>query len=279
MTNHPTMTPPATGAGAGAPLVARANHEGICTLTLNDPSSRNSLSEEMLALLAATFDGIAADPSVRVVLLQAEGPVFCSGHHLKQMTAHRADADRGRAYFADMMARCAAVMGRITRLPQPVIAVVEGVATAAGCQLVATCDLAIADARATFSTPGVHIGLFCSTPMVALSRNVSAKHAMEMLLTGESVSAEDAYRFGLVNRVTAQGDARRVGRVMADTIAAKSTLTVKTGKRAFYDQRTMSLDEAYAAMGQVMVENMLARDAEEGIGAFIDKREPRWEDR
>jgi enoyl-CoA hydratase/carnithine racemase len=177
------------------------------------------------------------------------------------------------------MARCSAMMERIVRQPQPVVAVVEGVASAAGVQLVASCDLAVAGAEARFSTPGVHIGLFCSTPMVALSRNLSGKHAMEMLLTGGMVSAQDAYRFGLVNRVTPAGEAVHEARRMADSIAAKSPLTLRIGKRAFYEQAEMGLSEAYRHASAVMVENMLARDAEEGIGAFIGKREPTWEGR
>ncbi len=195
------------------------------------------------------------------------------------MRTLRADADRGRAYFADILQRCAAMMTRIVNLPQPVIAAVEGVATAAGCQLVASCDLAVAGARAQFCTPGVHIGLFCSTPMVALSRTVSSKHAMEMLLLGEMTDAATAYRYGLVNRITAAGGAFAEARRLAAAIASKSPLTVKTGKQAFYRQREMTLDDAYAYAAGVMVENMLARDAEEGIGAFVKKREPTWEGR
>jgi enoyl-CoA hydratase/carnithine racemase len=205
--------------------------------------------------------------------------VFSSGHDLKEMTARRSDPDRGRAYFAAIMARCSAMMERVVRLPQPVIAVVEGIATAAGCQLVASCDLAVAGGAARFSTPGVHIGLFCSTPMVALSRNVGRKHAMEMLLLGETVAAEDALRMGLVNRIAPQGEAMAEAGRMAALIAAKSPLTLKIGKRAFYEQLEMGLSDAYRHACEVMVENMLARDAEEGIGAFIDKREPRWEGR
>jgi enoyl-CoA hydratase/carnithine racemase len=266
-------------ATADASPLLRSDAGGIVTLTLNRPAARNALSEALIDALSGELDRIAADSTVRVVLVAAEGPAFSAGHDLKEMTARRADPDRGRAYFADLMARCSAMMERIVRLPQPVIAVVEGVASAAGVQLVASCDLAVAGADARFSTPGVHIGLFCSTPMVALSRNLSTKHAMEMLLTGEMVSAEDAHRMGLVNRVTPAGEAVREARRLAETIAAKSPLTLKTGKRAFYEQAEMGLSEAYRHASQVMVENMLARDAEEGIGAFIEKREPRWEGR
>ena len=263
---------------AASPLM-RADQDGVATLTLNRPSARNALSEALLDALTGELDAVADDPSVRVVILAAEGPVFSAGHDLKEMTAHRSDADRGRAYFADVLGRCSAMMQRVVRLPQPVVAAVEGLATAAGCQLVATCDLAVAGAEARFSTPGVHIGLFCSTPMVALSRNLEPKHAMEMLLLGEMVSAEDAHRFGLVNRVVPSGEALAEARRMAAAIVAKSPLTLKIGKRAFYEQREMGLASAYDHATEVMVENMLARDAEEGIGAFIGKREPVWEGR
>ncbi len=243
------------------------------------PGEAQPLSEALIAAMTAELDAIAADRDVRAVILAAEGPAFSAGHDLKEMSARRSDADRGRAYFADVMARCAAMMQRVVTLPQPVIAAVEGIATAAGCQLVASCDLAVAGEAARFSTPGVHIGLFCSTPMVALSRSVSNKHAMEMLLLGEMIDASTAWRFGLVNRVTPAGGALAEAMAMARIIAAKSPLTVKIGKQAFYRQREMSLEEAYRYASEVMVENMLARDAEEGIGAFVEKREPVWEGR
>jgi enoyl-CoA hydratase/carnithine racemase len=261
------------------PPLARLDGDGIAVLTLCRPERRNPLSEALIAALTAELDAIAADSSVRAVILAAEGPVFSAGHDLKEMTARRADSDRGRAYFADILGRCAAMMQRIVHLPQPVIAAVEGVATAAGCQLVASCDLAVAGADARFATPGVHIGLFCSTPMVALSRAVAGKHAMEMLLLGEMVDASTAWRYGLVNRVTPAGGAAVEARAMAAVIASKSALTVKTGKQAFYRQAEMPLGEAYAYAAKVMTENMLARDAEEGIGAFVEKREPIWERR
>ena len=260
---------------APSPL-RRSDRDGIATLTLDRPQARNALSEGLIAALTAELDAIADDRSVKAVILAANGPVFSAGHDLKEMTARRADPDRGRAYFADVLGRCSAMMTRIVRLPQPVIAAVEGVATAAGCQLVASCDLAVAGAEARFSTPGVHIGLFCSTPMVALSRNVAPKHAMEMLLLGEMVSAEDAARMGLVNRAVPAGAALDEARRMAEIVASKSTHTVRIGKRAFYEQREMNLDDAYAHASRVMVENMLARDAEEGIGAFVEKRQPVW---
>jgi len=258
-------------------ILLRQDAEGIATLTLNRPQARNPLSEAMLAALSEAFTAIAADRSVRAVILAAAGPVFSAGHDLKEMTAHRADADRGRAYFADILGRCSAMMQQITALPQPVIAAVEGTATAAGCQLVASCDLAVAGSDARFCTPGVHIGLFCSTPMVAVSRNLSAKHAMEMLLLGEMVPADEALRMGLVNRAVPAGGALAEAHRLAATIAAKSRTTVKIGKRAFYAQREMGLKAAYDHASAVMVENMLAHDAAEGIGAFMEKRAPIWE--
>ena len=262
-----------------ASALLRTDAEGVTTLKLNRAAARNALSESLIDAMTRELDAIGADRAVRVVILASDGPAFSAGHDLKEMTAHRSDPDRGRTYFAEVLARCSAMMQRIVRLPQPVIAAVEGVATAAGCQLVATCDLAVAGAAARFSTPGVHIGLFCSTPMVALSRNLAPKHAMEMLLLGEMVSADEAHRLGLVNRVVAAGDALAEAQRMACAIAAKSPLTLKIGKRAFYEQREMGLSAAYDHATKVMVENMLARDAEEGIGAFIDKRNPVWEGR
>jgi enoyl-CoA hydratase/carnithine racemase len=265
-------------AAAASPLL-RADEAGIATLTLNHPAIRNPLSEAMLDALSAEFDSIAADKGVRAVIIAANGPAFSAGHDLKEMTARFADADGGRAYYADVMDRCSVMMQKIVNLPQPVVAAVEGVASAAGCQLVATCDLAVAGAEARFATPGVDIGLFCSTPMVALSRNVAPKHAMEMLLTGEMISAADAHRIGLVNRVVPKGAALAGARRLAVTIAAKSALIVKIGKRAFHAQQHLPLAEAYAHCSRVMVENMLTRDAQEGIGAFVEKRQPTWEDR
>ena len=277
MPAQPAATPTSAG---DAPLLLREDAgSGITVLTLNRPQARNSLSEAVLTALDETFAALAGERATRVVVLTATGPAFSAGHDLKEITAHRADPDRGRAYFADVMTRCSAVMQRIVTLPQPVIAAVQGVATAAGCQLVASCDLAVASVEARFATPGVDIGLFCSTPMVALSRNVARKHAMEMLVTGEMISAEHAQRIGLVNRVVAAGMERNEALTLARKIASKSTHTLKIGKEAFYRQLEMPLAEAYRYTAAVMVENMLARDAEEGIGAFIEKRKPEWEDR
>jgi enoyl-CoA hydratase/carnithine racemase len=262
--------------GLESPL-KRREEDAIAILTLDHQASRNALSAAMMGALQEALDEIAAAPHLRAVVLAAEGPVFCAGHDLKEMTRRRADGDHGLACFQEVFARCGRLMSSILRLPQPVIAAVDGVATAAGCQLVASCDLAIAGPHARFATPGVNIGLFCSTPMVALSRNLSRKHAMEMLLTGEMIAAEEAARIGLVNRVTREEDtALDIALQLARRIASKSALTVKLGKEAFYHQVEMPLEEAYAYASRVMVENMLARDAEEGIDAFIGKRPPRW---
>lgn len=259
-------------------LLRDLDDTGILRLTLNDVGRRNALSEAMLAALGVAFAEAGADPAVRVIVLAANGPAFCAGHDLKEMTAGRAGEDGGRAYFSHVMAQCSGVMQGIVTCPKPVIAEVTGIATAAGCQLVASCDLAIAADTAKFSTPGVHIGLFCSTPMVALSRNVANKHAMEMLLTGDMTPADRAAEIGLVNRAVAADSLRDAVMEMAGKIASKSSMTLATGKRAYYAQREMPLTDAYAYASQVMVDNMLARDAEEGIGAFIEKRAPQWQD-
>ncbi|KRO86400.1 MAG: enoyl-CoA hydratase, partial [Rhodobacter sp. BACL10 MAG-121220-bin24] len=224
------------------------------------------------------FVKTGSNPAVRVVILAANGPAFCAGHDLKEMTAGRANPDRGRAYFTKVMAMCSGVMQAIVNCPKPVIAEVTGIATAAGCQLVASCDLAIAADTAQFSTPGVHIGLFCSTPMVALSRNVADKYAMEMLLTGDLTTAARAAEIGLINRAVATETLRDATMLMARKIASKSSMTLATGKGAYYAQREMELSDAYVYASGVMVENMLASDAEEGIGAFIQKRAPKWQD-
>ncbi len=269
----------AARATANAPVLLREQMGPIALLTLNRPEARNSLSEALLSALTDEFAAIAQDRKVRAVVLAANGPAFCAGHDMKEMTARRTDADRGRAYFASLMDACSTMMLSIVRLPQPVIAAVQGPATAAGCQLVASCDLAVASPAAGFCTPGVNIGLFCSTPMVALSRNVPRKQAMEMLLTGDMISAEHAQRIGLVNRVVEKGKERDAAVTLAQSIAKKSSATLKIGKEAFYRQADMTLEEAYRYASSVMVENMLYHDAQEGIGAFIEKREPKWEDR
>ncbi len=270
---------PALDVAAVPPVLLREDIDGIAVLTLNRPAARNSLSQALLDALLEALTAAAAERSVRAVVIAANGPAFCAGHDLKEMTAHRSDPDGGRAFYAFIMQTCSRTMQEIVRLPKPVIAAIQGTATAAGCQLVASCDLAVTSSAAKFATPGVDIGLFCSTPMVALSRNVARKHAMEMLLTGEMISAEDAYRFGLVNRVVPPGREREEALNFARKIAAKSSHVLKIGKEAFYRQLEMGLTDAYAYASHVMVENKLARDAEEGICAFIDKRRPTWEDR
>ncbi|MDO8287834.1 MAG: enoyl-CoA hydratase [Parvibaculum sp.] len=260
-------------------LVLRTDADGVCVLTLNRGAQRNCLSIGLMSALSDALSDVATDKSVRVVVIAANGPAFSSGHDLKELTSHRADADKGRAFFSQTMKACSALMQQIVNLPKPVIARVHGIATAAGCQLVASCDLAIAADGAKFATPGVNIGLFCSTPMVALSRNVTRKHAMEMLLTGEMISAARAAEMGLINQVVAAEALDATVHDLAVKIATKSALTVKIGKEAFYAQLEKPLGEAYDYASEVMVTNMLARDAEEGIGAFIEKRHPHWEDR
>lgn len=260
------------------PVLLQERKGDIAVVVLNRPQARNSLSEALLNALIDTWLALA-DSDVRAVVLTANGPAFCAGHDLKELTARRTDADGGRAYFRHIMTLCSGMMQQIVTLPKPVIACVQGVATAAGCQLVASCDLAIASTAAKFATPGVDIGLFCSTPMVALSRNVSRKHAMEMLLTGEMVSAERAEQMGLINRAVAPGEEREAALALARTVASKSSHTLKIGKEAFYRQLEMGLAGAYAYASEVMTENMMAHDAEEGICAFLEKRNPTWEDR
>lgn len=261
------------------PILLRDTLGSIALLTLNRPAARNSLSEGLIGELHAAMSDIGGDKSIRAVVLAANGPAFCAGHDLKELTARRSDADRGRAYFAQIMNACSAMMQAIVHLPKPVVAAVQGIATAAGCQLVASCDLAVASDAAAFATPGVDIGLFCSTPMVALSRNVPRKQAMEMLLTGEPVSAATAQSIGLVNRVVSAGTERDAAIALAEKVALKSAYTVKLGKEAFYRQAEMNLADAYRFAAEVMTENMMARDAEEGIGAFIEKRDPKWQDK
>lgn len=265
--------------GQAEPVLLRHDADGTATLTLNRGPQRNSLSEALMAALADELAAIAKDPRVRAVVLAANGPAFSAGHDLKELTAHRADADRGRAYYRQIMRACSTLMQAIVHSPKPVIARVHGIATAAGCQLVASCDLAVASAEARFATPGVNIGLFCSTPMVALSRNLSRKHAMEMLLLGDMVDAGRAAEIGLVNRVVPADELDAAVADLARKIASKSALTVSIGKEAFYEQLEKGLADAYDYASEVMVTNMLARDAEEGIGAFIEKRDPKWEDR
>jgi enoyl-CoA hydratase/carnithine racemase len=266
-------------AAASDDLIMEERRGAVAILTLNRPAARNALSRAMIATLHGAIDRIAQDESVSVVILAAAGPAFCAGHDFKELTVHRDDDDRGRAFFAETMRACAVMMQAIVHCPKPVIAAVHATATAAGCQLVATCDLAVAADSAAFAMPGVNIGLFCSTPMVALSRNVSRKQAMEMLLLGEMLDAGAARDYGLVNRVVPADHVMQEAMSMAETIASKSPLTVAIGKEAFYRQLELDLSGAYDYAADVMVRNMLARDAEEGINAFIEKRPPRWEGR
>jgi enoyl-CoA hydratase/carnithine racemase len=259
-----------------APLLLSAHTGGVLRLILNRVSARNALSSELMAALQSALDGAAKDDATKVIVIAAEGPVFSSGHDLKEMVAHRADGDKGAAAYAALFTQCSKMMQAIVHNPKPVIAQVQGVATAAGCQLVASCDLALASTSARFATPGVNIGLFCSTPMVALSRNVSRKAAMEMLLTGEMIDGEEARRIGLINKVVAPELLEAETMRIAMLIAAKPRATIKTGKEAFYRQLEMPLSEAYAYASKVMTENMLDAEACEGIGAFLEKREPKW---
>ncbi|MBT8459729.1 MAG: enoyl-CoA hydratase [Boseongicola sp.] len=258
-------------------ILLRNDDDGVTVLTLNAPKSINALSEKMLAALSAAFDEIAEDRSVKAVVLRTAGNHFCAGHNLKEMTARRQDADGGFQYFQDLFQTCSEMMLRIVRLPQPVIAEVKGIATAAGCQLVAACDLAVASEETRFATSGVNIGLFCSTPMVALSRNVPRKQAMEMLLLGEFMPASRVVEFGLINRCVPRDALETTTMEMARIIADKPPAAIKIGKRAFYEQAEMPLEEAYAFAGRVMAENMMGQDAEAGIGAFTRKEPmPKW---
>lgn len=250
----------------------RSDDQGVATLTLNRPQARNALSQSLIADLIAAFDAIAKDSSVHVVILAGNGPAFCAGHDLKEIRESAYAKSYTQALFQD----CARLMQAIVNLPQPVIAQVHGIATAAGAQLVATCDLAVASDDTRYAAPGVNIGLFCSTPMVALSRNVSRKHALQMLLTGDLIDAHTALRFGLVNELVPLAELETRTRELARKIASKSPLTLRIGKAAFYRQAELPLDQAYAYAADVMVKNLEALDAQEGIGAFIDKRAPVW---
>ena len=257
-------------------LLERHDTGAVAHLTLNAPEKLNALSDGMLAALQAEFDRLAEDRGIRAVVLKGAGKVFCAGHDLKEMQAGRQAEDAGRAYFKDLFDRCARMMLSIRRLPQPVIAQVHGIATAAGCQLVASCDMAVAAEGTKFGVNGVNIGLFCSTPMVALSRNVPAKHAFEMLTTGQFIPAERALAMGLVNRVVPHDALDAAAADLAETVAAKLAAAVKIGKQAFYAQSEMPIEAAYGYAGDVMVQNMLWRDTDEGIAAFLEKRAPDW---
>lgn len=257
-------------------ILERQVTHGVARLHMNAPERLNALSDEMIAALHGALDDIADDRSVRAVILSGAGKAFCAGHDLKQMTAGRQAEDGGRAYFKDLFDRCAAMMARVQSLPQPVIAQVHGIATAAGCQLVATCDLAIAAHGTRFGVNGVNIGLFCSTPMVALSRNIPRKKAFEMLTTGDFIEADRAEALGLINRAVPHDTLAEDTQALADQIASKLASAIKVGKEAFYTQLHLPVAEAYSYTGDVMVDNMLDRDTREGIDAFIDKRPPNW---
>ena len=256
-------------------MIDEAQQNGVLRVTLNNPPA-NALSIDVIAALHAAIDSTRDDPSVRVVIIAATGKLFSAGHDLKEMTSHRADADRGKAFFEQTFGFCSLLMQSIVDLPQPVIAEVDGIATAAGCQLVASCDLAVASDRARFGVNGIDVGLFCSTPAVALTRNISGKRAMEMLLTGEMIDAATALEFGLVNRVVPSEKLTDTVSDLAATISTKSPLAVKLGKRAVRAQADLNLADAYDCASRTMVENMLATDAEEGISAFFEHRRAKW---
>lgn len=260
-----------TDCAPDTPLVIRADRDGVATLTMNNPQRRNALSGAMMTALQTGFDQIAKEPDIRCVILAAEGPVFCAGHDLKEMGGIT-ECDQ----HAGLFGQCSELMMTIVSLPQPVIARVRGMATAAGCQLVASCDLAVASNSAKFATPGVNIGLFCSTPMVALSRNIARKHAMRMLLTGDPINAQDAFAMGLVSDVVEEDHLENHTDALAAGIAARSGMTVRLGKQAFYKQVEMPLKQAYSYASDVMTANMQKHDAREGIGAFVEKRHPTW---
>ena len=258
-------------------ILERSDTNAVAHLTLNTPEKLNALSDEMLAALKNQFDEIKETPAIRAVVIKGAGKAFCAGHDLKQMTAGRQSDDGGKAYFKDLFDRCATMMMSVQQLPQPVIAQVHGIATAAGCQLVASCDMAVAAEGTRFGVNGVNIGLFCSTPMVALSRNVPRKQAFEMLSTGQFIQAEKAEAIGLINKVVPHEELEDATSELAEMVAGKLSAAVKIGKQAFYEQIQMPLSDAYSYTGDVMVENMLYRDTEEGIAAFLEKRPPNWQ--
>ena len=259
-------------------LKSSLSPDGILKLTLNSPHNHNALSEEMMLNIQSCLDESIKNNQVRVIIISSEGPTFSAGHDLKELTSGRKNPDKGRAYFKEIMSKCSKLMQTIVNNPKPVIAEVAGIATAAGCQLVASCDLAYASKTAKFATPGVNIGLFCSTPMVAVSRNVSNKNSMEMLLNGELISSDKAEKIGLINKSVEDSELKKHTLEIALKISKKSPKVLKIGKEAFYNQIDMTLSEAYNYASQVMVENMLNLDAKEGISAFIDKRKPNWQD-
>ena len=259
-------------------LIKEKSDKGILRLIMNNLDQKNALSENMMSILMDEIKGASSDQSIKVIVIAAKGNVFCSGHNLKEITAARENDDSGEAYFKNLFDACSSLMQLIVSIPQPVIAEVDGIATAAGCQLVASCDLAIATHESKFATPGVNIGLFCSTPMVALSRNVNKKNAMEMLLTGDFINAEKAKEIGLINSMVEKEKLTFEVSKLAEKIASKSSMTVSIGKNAFYAQTEMDLSEAYKYTSKTMTDNLLKHDAKEGINAFIEKRSPNWKD-
>ena len=252
---------------------------GILRLTMNNLDQKNALSESMIQILTDELEAASSDQSIRVIVIAANGNVFCSGHDLKEITAARESDDSGKGFFEKLFDHCSTLMQLIVNSPQPVIAEVDGIATAAGCQLVASCDLAIASTESKFATPGVNIGLFCSTPMVALSRNVQKKDAMEMLLTGDFINTEKAKEIGLINNAVEKEYLSEEVNKLAEKIASKSSMTVSIGKKAFYAQAEMDLSEAYKHTSKIMRDNLLKDDAKEGIDAFLEKRKPDWKDK
>jgi len=259
-------------------LIKEKTSNGVLRLVMNDLKTRNALSENMMSVLMAAINEASINSSIKVVVIASNGNVFCSGHDLKEINMARGNADHGDDYFEKLFKKCSILMQAIVNCPKPIIAEINGVATAAGCQLVASCDLAIASDESRFATPGVNIGLFCSTPMVALSRNISKKNAMKMLLTGDMISAKKAKKIGLINSNVNKSYLQEEVEQLASNIASKSTMTVSTGKKAFYAQAEMSLADAYLYTSGVMKENTMRCDAKEGISAFLEKRDPIWPD-
>jgi enoyl-CoA hydratase/carnithine racemase len=257
-------------------ILERDDTGAVAHLRMNAPERLNALSDEMLAALQAQIDSLKDDTSIKAVILSGNGKAFCAGHDIRQMTAGRAAEDKGQSYFEGLFSRCTAVMLGLQRLPQPVIAQVHGIATAAGCQLVASCDLALAADDCRFGVNGVNIGLFCSTPMVALSRNIPRKHAFELLTTGDFMNAPRAAELGLINRAVPADQLQAETRALADKIASKLGAAVKVGKEAYYTQLQMPIEEAYAYTSEVIVGNLMQRDTIEGMAAFVEKREPDW---
>ena len=260
-------------------LIKEKSDKGVLRLVMNNLDYKNALSKKMMSMLRDEIESASSDKSIKVIVLAAKGNVFCSGHDLKEITAARQNKDSGEEFYQDLFDSCSALMQLIVNTSQPIIAEVDGVATAAGCQLVASCDLAIASNESRFATPGVNLGLFCSTPMVALSRNVNKKNAMEMLLTGDFIDASKAKEIGLINNLVQKEELTLEVTKLAEKIASKSSMTVSTGKQAFYAQAEMDLSAAYKYTSQVMKDNLLKHDAKEGINAFIEKRSPTWKDK